>query len=90
MSTPVEWDWPPEDRGSSRSPPDEPIADVRIQVTRQRGAGRLPQRGLYDRFINAYAKVLFTILKVLVGATLGGGVVAAVWVIVVIVRGVAS
>jgi hypothetical protein len=84
MSAPAPW----EDRGPSIIPPDEPILDLHVRVARQRGGSNGWSRPkLSGRIINAYAGFLFTILKALVGATLGLVVVAAAWFIVVILRG---
>jgi hypothetical protein len=65
-------------------PPDEPIPDLRVRVTRQRGGSDRPrQRSPYDRFVDAYARVLFAILKALVGAVCSVVViVAAIWLII--------
>jgi hypothetical protein len=84
MSAPAPW----EDRGPSIIPPDEPILDLHVRVARQRGGSdQQPQRRLYDRFLNAYARVLFAILKALVGAVFGIVIVVAIWLIIAILKG---
>ena len=69
MSTPAPWDWPPEPHNRSR--PDEPI-DLHVRVTREPGGYERPrQRSRYDRFVNAYARALWAVLRTLFGAALG-------------------
>lgn len=69
MSTPAPWDWPPEPHNRSR--PDEPI-DLHVRVTREPRANKLlRQRSRYDRFVNAYARALWAVLRTLFGAALG-------------------
>ena len=92
MSAPAPWDWPPEDRGPTRAPPDDPIVDLHVRVTREPGRNERPrQRSRYDRFVNVYARVLWAVLRMLLGVALGLAlglaIAVAVWFIIAIAKG---